>query len=193
MKRYDFCGSISEELRYVYSPICKVWKEFTVEEDGICNSFCSEIENWEYISLLTKEKFGGGTVVTTTCSFEHFGAPLIVLTDDIFQGENGMPTYGLHFEAVLYENGINIWRIVPNLGAPRPITTKKIACLEFPVEANTMHTLTVRIDAGRITATVGEKTVSVAHDEIPKRFHVGITACEGKNKFRELMIEEPCG
>ena len=190
MKKYELCKTVSDDFMYVYSPICKEYKKFITEDDCIRNSYNEGLQDWDYISIVTKEKYSAGTTVTTKCSFDKFGAPLIVFTDDIFEDEKGIPTYGHHYEIVAYEEGINIWSIVPWPDrVERPIKPTKIAFLQFPVEADTLLDLEVIIEKGKITAKMCGQVVEVEDSEIPESFHVGITACEGVNKFTELTID----
>lgn len=190
MRKYKLCKSISDDFMYVYSPACKAYKEFVVEDDCIHNSFNEEINDWDYISIVTKDKYTSGVTVKTKCAFEKFGAPLIVFTDDIFEGKDGRPTYGHHFEIVAYEDGINIWSIVPWWErTERPIKSERIGFIEFPVDANALVELEVKIEKGKIIATLCGKTVDVEYSSIPEEFHVGITACEGVNKFTEFVID----
>lgn len=189
MKKYDFTKGISDDFFYVVSPATKAFKEWTICKDGIKNSYNEDICDFDYISMVTKEKQKKGTKLKARCSFESFGAPLIVFSDDIKEVDGKM-TYGLHFEIVAYENGINIWSIIPY--PPRvekPVKPTKIGSLEFEVDAKKMHDLEVEIEKGKITATLCKKTVIAECDEIPESFHVGITACEGDNTFSEFIIE----
>lgn len=187
-EKYYLNRDIDENFMYVYSPNCKAFKTFTMKEKCVCNSFNQEINEWDYISVVTKKKYSEGTVFKAKCSFESYGAPLIVFTDDI-QIINGEQIYGHHYEVVAYENGINIWCIDP---APekkeRPINTKKIGHLDFKIEEGEEILIDVTIFKNSITAKIKEYEITVSDDKIPSSFHGGITACEGKNFFSEFMI-----
>ena len=189
MKKYHL-NCVSEDFMYVYSPICKVFKEFIAEDECIKNSYNDDIKDWDYISIVTKDKYSSGTTVSTVCSFDKYGAPLIVFTDDIVNDENGIRRYGHHYEVVAYENGINIWSIVPwHERGERPIKPTKIAFLEFPVKEDDFFELKVKVDSDKITVNMCGQTLEVNDAQIPEEFHIGITACEGVNKFREFTIE----
>ena len=191
MKKYQFAKGISNDFMYVYSPICKAFKEFITEDDCIRNSYNEDIKDWDYISIVTKEKYPQGVTIATTCSFDKYGAPLIVFGNDITKDENGRLRYGHHFEVVAYENGVNIWSIVPwPEREERPIKPTKIAFMEFPVDAGEYIDLEVKIADNKITVNMCGKTLEVEDKEIPAEFHVGITACEGVNKFTQLTIQD---
>ena len=89
----------------------------------------------------------------TRCSFDSFGAPLIVLSDDILTNDKGEWQFGIHYEVVLYEQGINVWEI------------------NYHPDVMEGHHVLVRAE------------------KLPKEFHVGITMCEGINRFYEISIE----
>lgn len=189
MKSYIFKRGVSDDFMYVYSPNCKAYKEFTIRDGCICNGYNGEINDWDYISIVTKEKYSQGTIIKTKCSFEKYGAPLIVFSDDISKVD-GVLKYGHHYEVVAYENGINIWSIDPMPENPeRPIKTKKIGFIEFSINAGDIIELEVKIGENKIMASIGEYKIEAEDERVPSNFHVGITACEGKNFFTELTIQ----
>ena len=190
MKEYKLCNSISDDFMYVYSPACKYYKEFIVEDDCIHNTYNDELQDWDYVSMVSKKRYSVGTKITTKCSFAKFGAPLIVFSDDISKDENGRNIYGHHYEIVAYEDGINIWSIVrcPER-KEKPIFPTKVGSLSFHVDENTLIELEVTVEKGKIIAKLCGQVLEVTYSEIPEKFHVGITACEGDNRFTELKIE----
>lgn len=188
MKQYLTGKELSKELMYVYSPASKAFHEFIVEEDCVRNSFNEEIKDWDYISVVTKAQYKTGITATLTCSFDSFGAPLIVFSDEIEEKENGKLFYSRHYEVVAYEDGINVWHIVPDpANVKRPIHADLIGELHFPVEAKEKLILMVTFKQGGINISMCGKELSVAYD-FPETFHVGFTACEGLNRFTEFAI-----
>ena len=178
-------------LMYAYSPVPKVHREFDLREDCVANYAGEDKDNFNYVSLITKKKYRGTVTVSAVCSFEGTGAPLIVISDDISKAADGHSIYGLHFEVVAYSGGCNIWRIVP---APekveRPISTTRVAFDSFSIPENTPLDISVTIKGNMLTVCVNGNIFGCTHADIPEEFHVGITACEGPNKFYELIIEE---
>lgn len=190
MKKYKLCNSISDDFMYVYSPNCKSYKEFTIKDDCIKNSYNEELKDWDYISIVTKEKYTAETTIITKCLFKSFGAPLIVFTDDVFEGESERLTYGHHYEVVAYENGINVWSIVPwRENTARPIKATLIATAEFPVKADIIFELSVTIKKGKLIINLCDHILEATDNKIPESFYVGITACEGENEFAEFVIK----
>lgn len=191
IRNYSF-GKEKDSLNdffYVYSPICNKFPVFKTESDCIKNAVGEAENDYEYISILTKERYPRGTKITTTCSFESFGAPLIVVSDDIkFDGE--VNRYGHHFEAVAYEEGCNLWRIVPwPERTRRPIYTVRAFYLPQAVASNSKIKLSVEIGDTTVNVTLNGESFVYETPEIPEKFHVGITACEGINRFYDLSID----
>jgi hypothetical protein len=193
MKKHYVFGNnyqIKDDFNYTYSYAAKTHTEFDTEENCVVNRYnkalAGEQYPYDYISVLTKEKYGNVTA-TTDCSFESFGAPLIVFSDDIRE-ENGERYYGVHFEVVAYENGLNVWYILPGADK-KSIEPTLIASLEFPVEENKTHTLRVTVKDKTIFAEMNGQTLQVSHDAIPETFYIGITACEQVNRFYSFTVE----
>lgn len=180
-----------QSFSYVYSPICKEFATFRQEEACIVNAEGKSTFGYEYISILEKEARKGKVSVETECAFEKFGAPIIVFTDDLQADENGHYVYGKHFEVVAYEEGINIWHIVP---CPEkveyPVDPTLLATKKFAIDANSLIQMKVIIEGDCIKAWVNGEYLEAVVDDLPKdAFRVGITACEGINRFYSLTVE----
>ena len=190
-KTYEFKKNTwnNDDFMYVYSPICKDFKEFIQEDNCISNSFNEKINDYDYISMVTKQKYPKGTRISTRCSFDKFGAPLIVLTDSI-DNIKSRNIYNFHFEFVAYEDGFNVWQIIPFPQRPeRPIDPTKICRTLFKIEDKSIIDLSVEVTEKSFIVTVNGIGSEIWNDKIPENFHVGITACEGINKFYDLTIE----
>jgi len=89
IKRYDFSdGKWSmDDFFFCYSPLWKSRKEFLQEENFVTNNYGDGKPH--YISILTKKKYKTGVHLHAKCSFQAFGAPLIVISDDVNSNENG--------------------------------------------------------------------------------------------------------
>ena len=181
--------NLEDEFIYVSSPASKSKKKFVQKENCIENTYNEEIKDFDYVSIITKEKYNNGVTVRVKCSFDTFGAPLIVITDDYKTLENGSYQYGLHFEVVAYENGCNIWHIVPGKEEKNPIDVTKVNAIEFPIEDKSMIDMEVTIKSQKLYIRVNDQSFMAQHEEIPEQMHVGITACEGINQFYEFEVE----
>ena len=195
MKEYIFKKGMDEtrDFMYVSSLTTETHTQFDFEENCIVNRYNPEIIGewkYDYISLVTKDRYGKGVKLSTQCSFEKFGAPLIVLTDDITP-KDGRNYYGLHFEVVAYEEGANVWHIIPSDEDPKlPIKATLIGKARFTIEPNSLIDINVEIKEKALAITVNGHNLSVENKDIPEKMHVGITACEGINRFYSFTIEE---
>lgn len=192
-KYYDFKDGLNEaDFFYSYSPHAPIRAKFKQENGCLINAYSDEVKNFEYASVVTRKKYGVGVKLTTECDFDSFGAPLVVLSDDIKMDENGVGTYGLHFEVVAWEKGCNVWHITPvyyekeNL----PVTPIKIGCKAFSIADKSKIRMSVEVIEHGLKIDVNGETFAVCHPDIPETFHIGITACEGINRFYNLLIED---
>ena len=134
--KYNFKkdGWNKEDFFYVYSPICKEFEEFIQADECIMNSVSEKSGDFSYVSMLTEKKYSKGVKISTQCDFDAYGAPIIVITDSI-DDIDGRKIYNLHFEFVAYEDGFNVWRIVPMpQNSQRPINPTKICRTLFKIE-----------------------------------------------------------
>jgi uncharacterized protein YbcI len=135
-----------------------------------------------YISMVTRQRFGNEVKITARCAFDYYGAPLIVITDDIQHLPNGDMQMGRHWEIAVLEGGINIWEL--SLAAGQVISCK-LGYARFPVSAGVPFALEVEIVGDTITASLGAHSCRVENVALPESYHVGITACEGINRFEQ--------
>lgn len=178
----------SEDFAYVYSPVCKTFGKFMQEDDHIRN-FTADGE-FEYISMISKTRYSTGAKIWLKCSFDSFGAPLIVLADDV-KNDGQIKRYGLHFEVVAYENGCNVWKIIPfPEKIERPIATTKIGTWAFKIEEESIVNISLQVEEKCFKIEVNGIEFEVKNDDIPENFHVGFTACEGINRLYEFSVEE---
>ena len=173
---------ITRDFTYAISHFVKERKRFTFEEDCIRNQQSTvETCGFEYVSMITRKKFASGTKVQTECSFEKFGAPLIVFTNQINDC-----TYGENFEVVAWEKGCNVWQIVPDIEKE----PKLIGQFLFPIETNSKVKLGVEFFKKRIEISINGRKYNLINPHFPEEFYVGFTACEGINRFYFFAIEE---
>lgn len=195
MKIYDFKKGVDEnELFYAYSPQSRTNHKFEQEEECIVNREMSEVKSifdFEHISLLTKKQYGIGTSVSLECDFEAFGAPLLLLTAELATIHD-KPSYDRHFEVVAYEEGINVWDIayLPNAPEEHFIAPKNIASKRFPIANRQRIYIETKILDKALWVRVNGQELTVDIPDLPEKAHVGLTACEGINRFYSLKIEE---
>jgi len=177
-----------EEVTYAYSFRFKETPVFVQEDDCIANrkdeSFSQGYDN---VSLMSKKAYAPGAKISAECLFESFGAPLFVIADALHPCEDGCLRYGDYMEVVLYEKGINVWRMWRKDGK---VSWVKLLGAEFPVEANEKHEFSTLVtETGLVIEAKGQK-LTLRIDDMYPSFHLGINACEGINKFYHMEIEE---
>lgn len=185
-------GWNKEDFRYAYSPACFDRVEFKQEDDCVVNGTGKSLFGYEYVSILERIARKTGVRVQTECSFEKFGAPLIVFSDDIQVNERGEWIYGKHFEVVAYEEGINIWHIVPCYeNKERPIKPTLLASKKFNIDANSRIVIKLEVLKDCIKTWVNGEFLEIAVEDLPQNeLWVGVTACEGINRFYSLTVED---
>ena len=176
----------ASDFRFAWSPRVRSLAKFAFTQEPDCIVNGPNGEDFDYVSMLTNETFTPGVTLKTTCAFEKFGAPLLVFSGDLQAQPDGTYRFGRHFEVVAYEDGFNLWRLEPD-GDTLAVT--KLLGVHFPVTAGKPHQLAVKITADRLTITLDEHTAELPVADIPSAFHVGITACEGINRFYDFTVE----
>ena len=188
MKKYNFAKGQwnPEEFRYVYSSRFTPTPLMKQEEDCIVNGIDASTGEFDYVSMVAEKKYTTGARLETRCSFEAYGAPLIVLSDEFYKGENGKWYFGVHYEIVLYEGGINVWRLNLNKDV---MEWDNLMRLKFPVTPKEVHTLKVHVLEKALDIKTEGAHVVLRVDDLPSEFRAGITACEGINRFYTYSIE----
>lgn len=179
-------GNWENELVYAYSARFDETPTFEQEADCIKNNANAEsTAGYEWISLFAKDKIEGDFSVSTTCSFEECNAPLVVLAHDLYE-ENGVMRFCDYHEVVIYGGGINVWKLWRENG--KMIWHKKLG-VDIPFAANEKHKLTVSRSGYYLDIEADGNKMRLRLDDMPKSFYVGITACEGINRFYDFDIE----
>ncbi len=187
MRIYEFKeGSWdSEEWIYAASKATPYRVEFTQKDSYIKNNPLGNSNRFEYVSMVLKEKFKKNIKAVVEASFEEYGAPLFVFSNDLKTLDNNHVEYGTHFEVVAYEKGINVWHIFVDNDRQK---VKKVFSAQFPVKEKEKFLLSMELNGETLTAGIGDISFSVHCDLIPEEFHIGITACEGVNHFYHMKI-----
>ncbi len=211
LKDFAHCA---DDFMYVYPPTCTLFGKYRQTEDGVCNYLNADVlpketgakaagdaakksvylntdpEGYAYISVQTKKQYDTGTDIVLHCAFQGTGAPLICFTDDLAE-KNGEKVYGLYYEVVAYAQGCNIWRVNPPKQENAPFETTLLGNMCFPVEGGTVAELKVEFGDGGIQVQMNGHCAEVKISDIPKRFHIGFTACEGICQFSDFAISSP--
>lgn len=190
--KYDLQKGLPEQFVYAASTVVTYRREFTQEAGGLVNARIeladkkAAYQDYEYISVVEKERVKLPVVLEIECSFDSFGAPLIVFSETMQQLENGWRVYGEHYEAVLYEGGINIWHITPKADGGQQV--EALCKAKLPFEAGKMTRLTVKLTKDGVEAQAGE-LIAKGECALPEKMYVGFTACEGINHFSSFAVK----
>ena len=188
-KLYKFPEGIdSGDFFYCYSPQAKVRGEFIKGEDYIRNQYVDEVSDYEYLTTITEAKYPVGTSLSAECDFDKYGAPLLVISNDLWE-KDGARMFGLHYEVVAFEDGCNVWRIERDDSVKRGIKPTLMLHDHFKIENEERITLTAKILGDRILVNINGHESEAVCPDLPSEFHVGFTACEGINKFYNFSIE----
>lgn len=188
MKTVSFVkGQWEDFLRHTYTGRFKCTPRIHQFEDCIGNGTNSEmIDGFDYITLMTHKRYGAGTKISAVCSFDAYGAPLMTFTDSLEQDENGEWRYSNYYEVVLWEQGVNVWRLYKQDGE---IKHYAIASLRFDVPAGEKHEFSVELTKEGMNIEALGNRLYVRVDELPKAMFIGITACENINRYYSMSID----
>ena len=129
-------------------------------------------------------------VCSSTMSFDYRMAPLIVIAPVLGTHKpSGSPEFRDHWEVVLYDLGINVWR---HMWVDEKPAWVKYSYLLAPYKPQTRYELKLTI-----TATKKGQMLEVECDGrkfgchllgLGKEFYLGIIGCEGRNRFYDFKI-----
>lgn len=176
-----------EEFIQAYSFRFTETPDFVQSEDCIGSGVNpAHREGYDNISLLTRETYAAGVRAQIHCSFEALGCPEIILVETPEICEDGAVRYGACFEVVLYKDGVNVWRHYRSEGK---CSWHKRLGAEFPVAESDVHALCVEIQDQYLAIEVDGKKLTLRVEDLPERFHIGITVCEGVARVYDMRID----
>ena len=142
-----------------------------------------------------KIKMDKKLVCSSTMSFDYRMAPLIVIAPELgVHAPSGVPEFRAHWEIVLYDLGINVWRHMWQDNKPAWV---KYSYLLAPYKPQTKYELKLTITAtrkGQMLEVECEGRKFGCHLlGLGKEFYLGIIGCEGRNRFYDFKISAPNG
>ena len=174
-----------------------LWQQ---EEDHIRNQVPADASEQEmlnkragetYSSMLWKEKLRGCKRINISCelSFDHRMAPLLVIAPDYGTDAESYPEYRQHWEVVLYDKGLNLCHHSYSDGKASWDKAAAILC-DFPAKERIDLQVNINL-AGKVPmleVRAQGKNLSYAELQLPKDFYVGLTGCEGINRFYNFKV-----
>ncbi|MBE6381204.1 MAG: hypothetical protein E7047_09785 [Lentisphaerae bacterium] len=144
-----------------------------------------------YAAMIYKNPITGNSEIKAEMSFDYRMAPSIVIAEKPGTNADGYPEFRTHYEIVLFDQGINVWRHWFKDGKQ---VWRKVGYLNAKFLPNVKYELEVEIKfTGRgpvMEVSVGDKKFGFIDDLLPREYYAGIVACEGVNRFYEFEIEK---
>lgn len=179
--RWPHCGGWVQKDTHI---------ENTVPSDATKKEMLGKRAGETYTSMLWKEKLSGNVSVSVTMEFDDRMAPLIVLAPEIGKSDKGYPEYREHYEIVLYDLGLNVWHHFYKDGKPY---WKKAGYFRIPFKPGQKYKVTVKVNrtsrGTMLTVKAGDYEFGMLDDSIPDEFYIGVTGCEGVNRFYDFEVK----
>jgi len=142
-----------------------------------------------YTSMIWNRPVKGDFEISSTMLFTGSMAPLLVLAGPLGTSADHCPEYREHWEVVLWDQGINIWHHNYQQGKP---FWHLAAALKHPFQPNRKYALKLHVQRTRYGAKMtvecdGATLIYTEHD-LPEILHVGLTGCEGLNRFYSFGV-----
>lgn len=145
-----------------------------------------------YAAMIYKMPLKGNHEIQAEMSFDYRMAPSIAIAAKPGADKNGYPEFRTHYEIVLFDGGINVWRHWFKNGKQvwkkmAAVKTKFLPGKKYEMEVDVEFPL---IGAPRMTVSVGKFKCSFSDDMIPREYYAGIIASEGVNRFYDFEISK---
>lgn len=142
-----------------------------------------------YTSMVLNQQIFGEVTITSSMDFSYRMAPLIVITPKLGKDEKGRAEHREHFEIVIFDEGVNVWHHYYKDKKP---FWKKAAYSRFELKPNVKYEVKVKISPDTrgktLSVTIGNHEFGYIDDSLPDNFYVGITGCEGINRFYDFAV-----
>ncbi|MDD2711242.1 MAG: hypothetical protein PHV34_24970 [Verrucomicrobiae bacterium] len=139
-----------------------------------------------YSSMLCRRLWQAPVQVECEMSFDDRMAPLVVIAEPCGVDAKGRSEYRRHMEVVLYDKGLNVWQHVYEKGKP---SWTKIGQSDFGFAPKQRYVLRVGILKHELQITVDDHGLGCKHPGLPEAFQVGLTGCEGINRFYRFNVK----
>ncbi len=149
-----------------------------------------------FSSMLVKDVLKGNAKASCTMSFDYRMAPEIVLAGPLGKSAKEIPEFREYWEIVLFDEGINVWHHEMKDGKP---FWRKAAFVSCKFEKDRKYTMeaevvfTAKCPMLNVSCSpFGDKKQEVKFGcmlpTLPKEYYIGISGCEGKNRFYDFTL-----
>jgi hypothetical protein len=139
-----------------------------------------------YTSMVYSKKFKGNLTIKATIEFESQLAPLVVLSNTLGKTQTGTPEYRNYTEIVLYNEGVNVWTHATPAG--KPTAFQLTGFNRFPLKPKTKYLVEISKKNKNLIIRIDGHYFGAHDDRLPEEFYLGVTACEGINRFYDLSV-----
>jgi len=140
-----------------------------------------------YVSMVYARRFTADLRIAVTMAFAYRMAPLIVVAPEMGADPSGQPEYREHFDIVMYDQGVNLWH--HTYTAEKSLWVKA-AYAKFPLKSNTRYALEVELKGQILNVKIDGHEFGYTASTLPATCYVGITACEGVNRFYDMTVAQ---
>ena len=168
-----------------------------VPDDATNEQLHGPMQDEAYVAMCygKKIKMDQQLICSSTMSFDDRMAPLIVIAPELgVHVPSGAPEFRAHWEIVLYDLGINVWKHMWKNDKPDWV---KFAYMNGSYLPQTRYELKITV-----SSTVKGEHLEVECDGkvfgcflpgLGKEFYLGIIGCEGRNRFYDFKISADKG
>ena len=150
-----------------------------------------------YSSLVLTNRFRGDITFSSHMSFDHRMAPSLVVAGEFAVDAQGRMAFRDHYEIVLFEDGINVWRHRRPNGGKSEI--EKVAYAAHVFKKKTKYELKVVLKrkkayGGRLTTDINVSSdgvdVGFRDETVPSVYYIGLLGSEGRCRFYDLTVDD---
>ena len=151
---------------YAYSWRFAALPKFRQEADCIANSQVpGDPKEFDYMGLLAPQTYTAGAQISVRCSFEDYGAPMLLICDAHEIDGDGILRTLEFYEAVIWKHGLNVWR-----------------------HHTEPHTLSAQLKTDRMVFAVDGMSFDLFLHDMPASARLGYCACEGICRLYEMTL-----
>ncbi len=183
----------------VKGPRWDAFNQWAQEEDHIVQNVPNDVSDEalrtrlkaeNYVSMCFKEKvsFTEKIVFSSIMSFDERMAPLLVIAPELGTTNQGFPEYREHWEIILFDEGLNIWHHFWKDGKPSWTLAAYARKPFLPKTKYRLETTITKNYGGMLEVKCGDLVFGCLAERMADSLFLGITACEGRNRFYDFKI-----